>query len=78
MQLPKQANQGKQEYKQLMIVSDYLSKKKKKKNKKTTNYRPRSQDSFQNKLLKGNQKAIQQHFSQSLVQNLGKYLPLLA
>ena len=36
------------------------------------------QDSFQNKLLKGNQKAIQQHFSQSLVQNLGKYLPLLA
>ena len=35
MQLPKQANQGKQEYKQLMIVSDYLSKKKKKKKKKT-------------------------------------------
>ena len=40
-------------------------------NKNTSNYKPTSEDKFQNKLLKGNQKAIQQHFSQSLVQTCG-------
>ena len=40
-------------------------------NNNTSNYRPTGQDRFQIKVQKGNEKAIQQHFSPSVVQTWG-------
>ena len=42
-------------------------------NNNTTNYRPTGQDRFQIQVQKGNEKAIQQHFSPSVVQTWGTW-----